>query len=146
MELLIDKNRDYRRYRPSVMEAVQLQSKGLQHVLSSNVSAVGVQDNDLIIRFINGSLYAYKNQASRYESILNSNSKGKWVWANLRRKGIPYEKIGTLKFQDDFEISDEEIFSQVDKIGADLVLALQNMGFYIPQFAGLETLGIMPLR
>lgn len=137
MELLIDKNREYRRYRPSAQEAIQLQSEGLQYVLSSNVSAVGVSGDNLIIRFQNGSLYSYKGQADKYESILNSNSKGHWVWVYLRRRNVPYDKIGTLKLDSDFQISDEEIFQQLDIGGALLMQRLIEFGFYVPQFNGI---------
>ena len=59
MKLLIDKNRDYRRYRPDPAEKIALANNGLQWVLSSNVSAIGTNGNDLIVRFHNGSLNIY---------------------------------------------------------------------------------------
>jgi len=110
MVLLEDKNRDYRRYRHSPDETSYLASKGLQHVLSSNVSAVGVVGKDLIIRFHNGSLYQYEDMAESYEDILRSNSKGKWVWRYLRRAGVPYRKIGSLPLEDDISATDDELF------------------------------------
>ena len=59
MKLLQDKNRKYRRYGYGSGEKIKLANYGLQWVLSSNVSAIGVAGDDLIVRFHNGSLYQY---------------------------------------------------------------------------------------
>jgi hypothetical protein len=75
---------------------------------------VGVKGESLIIRFHNGSMYEYPNQASQYENMLKSNSKGKWVWRNLRRKNVLYRKIGVLPLPDDIGVTDEEIFQEID--------------------------------
>ena len=75
-----------------------LSNLGYQFVNSSNVSALSVIDNDLYIRFHNGSVYRYPNSANLYETILQSNSKGKAVWKYLRRARKPYEKVGSLPF------------------------------------------------
>jgi hypothetical protein len=77
MRLLQDKGRDYKRLRPSSAEKIQLANEGLQWVLSSNVSAVGSVDEDLIIRFHNGSLYKYPNRGHLLGDILRTRSKGK---------------------------------------------------------------------
>ncbi len=114
MRLLQDKNRDFRRYRHDIKEKAFLKLNGLQHVLSSNVSAVGTRSNDLIIRFHNGSVYEYPNQASQYDSILASNSKGRWVWRFLRRARVPYRKSGIIPLPDDIDVTDEEIFQEID--------------------------------
>lgn len=111
MTLLEDKGRDYRRYSHSPDEKVTLQARGLQHVLSSNVSAVGISEDNLIIRFHNGSMYSYDEMASSFDKIMSSNSKGKWVWKHLRRPGVPYKKIGTLPLTDDIKASDEELMA-----------------------------------
>jgi hypothetical protein len=114
MELLQDLNRDYRRYSHSPRERTFLGLNGLQHIQSSNVSSVGVKGESLIIRFHNGSMYEYPNQASQYENMLKSNSKGKWVWRHLRRKNVLYRKIGVLPLPDDIGVTDEEIFQEID--------------------------------
>lgn len=114
MELLQDKNRDYQRYRHNARERSFLGLQGLQPVLSSNVSSVGVRGDSLIIRFHNGSMYEYPNQSTKYDDILRSNSKGKWVWRFLRRARVPYQKIGILPLPDDIGITDEEIFQEID--------------------------------
>lgn len=48
-------------------------------MLSSNVSAVGTDGDDLIVRFVNGSLYQYSKVADLYRPMLESNSKGHFV-------------------------------------------------------------------
>lgn len=114
MELLEDKGRPYRRFRFTPRERAFLSLNGFQPVLSSNVAGVGVKDNDLLIRFHNGSVYEYSNQANRYDDILKSNSKGKWVWSNLRRRNVPYKKLGSLPLADDIGVTDEDIFQEID--------------------------------
>ena len=54
---LEDKNRLYKRFRHSPSEKVKLAENGLQWVNSSNVSAVGKYDDDLIIRFHKSTCY-----------------------------------------------------------------------------------------
>jgi hypothetical protein len=114
--LLEDVGRDYQRFRHTPEEKINLVEQGLQHVLSSNVSAVGVSGDDLIIRFHNGSLYEYSNMANSFPKILKSNSKGKWVWKYLRRSNVPYRKIGTISLPDDLKMDDEELFKAIDNI------------------------------
>ena len=116
---LSEKARGYERYRHTAREKVFLQLNGLQHVLSSNVSSVGTKidafnNNALIIRFHNGSIYEYPGRAGDLENILKSNSKGKWVWRNLRRKNAPYRKTGKIPLPDDIGVTDEEIFQEID--------------------------------
>lgn len=114
MILLQDKNRDYRRYDHSAAERFTLAKNGFQAVQSSNVSAVGRSDDDLMIRFHNGSVYRYFKMGDDLMSILGSNSKGKWVWRFLRRAGVPYQHVGVLELPDDLDITDEELFALDD--------------------------------
>ena len=146
MILLEDKNREYKRYRMNPSEKIQLANNGLQWVLSSNVSAIGVSGKDLVIRFHNGSMYQYTNKADLFDTMLNSNSKGHFVWSKLRRPRVPYKKIGSLPFKNDDEVTDEEIFSLVDIRGLEVMARLQQMGMFIPNvqqtlnFIGLDAL------
>ena len=146
MILLEDKNREYKRFRPNVSEKIQLANNGLQWVLSSNVSALGTNEDSLIIRFHNGSLYEYPNQAKLFEDMLKSNSKGHFVWVKLRRPKVAYKKIGSLPFKSDSEVTDEEIFKLVELQGLAVMKRLQQMGMFIPNieqtlnFIGLEAL------
>lgn len=141
---LEDKNREYKRFRPSVSEKLQLANNGLQWVLSSNVSAVGVSGRDLVIRFHNGSLYLYPDKASLYEPLLNSNSKGHFVWERLRKTNASFVKIGSLPFKDDAQVTDEDILELVDKEGVEVLNRLLQLGVFVPNIAGKELLGILP--
>jgi hypothetical protein len=114
MTKLQDPQRKYRRYRHDIREKAFLQLNGLQHVLSSNVSAVGTKGDALVIRFHNGSVYEYPGKATDLEKILASNSKGKWVWRFLRRSRAFYKKTGVIPLPDDLGVTDEEIFQEID--------------------------------
>jgi len=141
MELLVDKNREYKRYRPNAYEKITLANNGLQWVLSSNVSAVGVSDNDLIVRFHNGSMYKYFGKADLYDAMLASNSKGHFVWVRLRKPKAPYDKIGSLPLPSDKEVTDEQIFGVIETQGLETEARLVAMGMFIPELnIGLETL------
>jgi|LGOV01.1.fsa_nt_gb hypothetical protein len=146
MELLVDKNRVYKRYRPSADEKIKLKNNGLQWVLSSNVSAVGTIGNDLVIRFINGSLYQYPNQAKLFEPMLKSNSKGHYVWVKLRKPQVAFNKIGSLPLDTDTDVTDDELLKLVDDRGKATEQKLLDMGMFIPTtgnelgLIGLQTL------
>lgn len=115
MTLLQDKNRDYRRWDHSGIERFTLAKAGFQAVQSSNVSAVGKSEDDLVIRFHNGGVYKYYGMGDKVVNILQTNSKGKWVWRFLRRAGVSYERIGDFPLPDDLEMTDEELFDLGDK-------------------------------
>ncbi len=140
MELLQDKNREYRRLRPNINEKLKLAQAGLQWTLSSNVSAVGKSGDALIIRFHNGSLYKYPNQAKLFDPMLASNSKGHFVWVKLRRTNVAYEKIGALPLDDDLEISDDDIMSLVKDEGVAVEKRLRALGIFIPTYE--QALGV----
>jgi len=116
MQILEDKGRFYKRKRPSPDEKIMLANEGLQYTLSSNVSAVGTDGDDLIIRFHNGSLYSYTNRAHLIDDILRSSSKGHWVFAHLRRNNAKFKKIGSLPLKSDIALTDEEIFGTIDEV------------------------------
>lgn len=48
-------------------------------VVSSNVSSVGYDGNDLIVKFNSGSIYRYVNAASHFKNILSASSVGKYL-------------------------------------------------------------------
>lgn len=134
MILLEDLNRDYRRYYPNPKEKLFLADVGCQWVMSSNVSAVcrfAEYQNDLVIRFVNGSVYRYMGLANKYDEILGSNSKGRWVWDHLRGrvKGqhkVPYQYLGKISLPSDEEVPDEVLFDNMFYEGiASLVLLEQ---------------------
>jgi hypothetical protein len=45
---------------------------------------------------------------------MSSNSKGRWVWRFLRRARVPYKKSGVIPLPDDLDVSDEDIFQEID--------------------------------
>lgn len=130
---LEDKGRKYKRFRFTPKEKTYLSTQGLQWVLSSNVAGVGRVDNKLIIRFHNGSMYEYPNMADRYDEILASNSKGKWVWRHIRRAGVPYRKIGVLPLPTDEQLTDEELFDRINQGALEDEARLKQLGLYIAQ-------------
>lgn len=106
---LEDKNRDFKRLRHTPQEKAQLSRAGFQHVLSSNVSAIAKDKNNLVVRFHGGATYSYSNQADLYEPMLRSNSKGRFVWQKLIRKKVPFRKVGSVTFKDDAQFSDRDL-------------------------------------
>ena len=53
-------------------------------VVSSNVVAIGYENNDLYVDFKSGS-YVYKDVPEEiYVGLLNAESKGKYMWAHVR--------------------------------------------------------------
>lgn len=143
---LEDKGRRYKRFRPSAQEKIQLANNGLQWVLSSNVSAIGINDQDLIIRFHNGSIYKYPGRYYLYEEMLESNSKGRYVWVNLRRRKVPYKKIDRLPLASDINIEDELIFKGIDTEGELIDKYLKQLGMFIPESTPTNTLELIQLN
>lgn len=109
MAVKLNENREYQRILLSEQSEQILESRGYETVFSSNVSAIATSGDDLVIRFHNGSVYAYDKQAKNYERLMAAASKGKWVWRFLRRKNVPYRKIGSLPLPEDVIVQDEEI-------------------------------------
>ncbi len=101
--------RQHQRIMPSPKSRKTLREGGYTWVLSSNVSAVAVRGDDLFIRFHNGSLYQYPRQGDRFNDMIESSSKGRWVWNNLRRPNVTYRKVGTLPLPEDTIEPDEEV-------------------------------------
>ena len=113
--ILEDKNRYYKRNRHSAEEKNILAKAGLQHVLSSNVSAVANIKEALVIRFHNGSMYSYTDRGQLVDDILWAPSKGKWVWRHLRRKNAAFVKLASLPLPSDIALSDDSIFENIQR-------------------------------
>ena len=126
-------NYEYPRIKTSVENQAILRSQGYTPVFSSNVSGIQRQDRDLYIRFHNGSIYVYPNQGSNFGDLLLSPSKGKWVWANLRRKNVSYSKVGTLPLEGDLDLTTDEMMSRLADEGL-LVQAIQMVKAFTPVF------------
>ena len=107
---------EYERIHTSVSDQRTLREKGYTPFFSSNVSAGQRVGKDLYIRFHNGNIYKYPNKGSRFNDLLLSPSKGKWVWANLRRKNVSYSKVGSMPLSGDRDLSYDELFAAYEKI------------------------------
>lgn len=110
----------YRRIRQSPKQKSFLGGLGYTSVESSFISAVMVQEENLIIRFHNGSLYEYYGFADEFERILLANSKGQYFNRNIRPTEL-YARIGSLPFPEKYEIdipqknwTDEELFDKLE--------------------------------
>lgn len=64
-----------------------------ENFVSSNVDKFKRQGNNLLVGFLNGSIYIYYGVGRLFIGLINAGSKGKWVWKNLRRKKVSYSKI-----------------------------------------------------
>jgi hypothetical protein len=74
----------------------ELRKVGFTPLKSSNVSAIAEQEDDLIIRFHDASLYRYPNQGDLFNEMASALSPGRFVWNRLRRPMVRFEKIGAL--------------------------------------------------
>lgn len=131
---------EYPRIKTSVGNQAILRSQGYTPVFSSNVSAIQRKLKDLYIRFHNGSVYKYPNQGSKYGDLLLSPSKGKWVWANLRRKNVAYSKVGDFPLTGDSDLTDEQLLERIVEEGL-LVRAIELVQSAQPVFNTINVLG-----
>lgn len=63
---------------------------------SSNISKIGYDEHNhkLYVEFSDGSLYCYSPVLKdSWEDFKKTESKGKWVWNNLRHKKVPCEAV-----------------------------------------------------
>jgi len=132
--LLYDENIKYRadmttkrRIQPSATQKLKLDEWGLQWVTSSFISAIGVQDNNLFIRFWNGSYYAYYGFASHYDKMLQSISKGRYFIRNIRPTKN-YEKLGDLPFKQDLKMDDTELFQAIQNEYNQVIMQMYKLG------------------
>lgn len=106
MPIPLDEQRPYDRLKHTQDERQYLRQRGFRPVVSSNVSAVARDGAKLIVRFHGGNTYVYPNSGDRFQDFMNAYSKGKWVWSELRRKGVPYRRVGSYNIPDDVESRD----------------------------------------
>ena len=127
--LLEDKVRNYQRIRLNTTEKKQLIKEGLTPVLSSNVSAIGKEGASLIVRFHGGATYEYPRSGKLYARMLNSYSKGKFVWNQLRRKNVPYNRIANIPMKYDQRIKDRDLMEEVEikKVNKDRLTTKQTI-------------------
>ena len=104
---------EYKRIKTPVSDQKTLKEAGYTPVFSSNVSAIQRKLKDLYIRFHNGSIYKYPGQGKNFGDLLLSSSKGKWVWANLRKTNISFSKVGSMPLDGDLDLTDEQLFTEL---------------------------------
>jgi len=97
----LNENRKYQRLVHTEGESKYLARRGFRSVVSSNVSAVAKDGKTLIVRFHGGATYGYPTSGDRYYDMLNASSKGRFVWTELRRVGVPYYRMGAVNIEDD---------------------------------------------
>ena len=102
----------YQRIDQSAEQKWELAKRGYQHVQSSFISAIKVEGEDLLIRFLNGSVYWYSGVGSLFDAMMRANSKGQYFWRHIRSK-VPYEKRGSLDIGGELIISDEDLFKDL---------------------------------
>lgn len=95
--------RKYNRLVHTESESKYLARHGMRSVVSSNVSAVAKDGETLVVRFHGGATYGYPTSGDRYYDMLNASSKGRFVWTELRRAGVPYYRMGAVNIADDVE-------------------------------------------
>ena len=105
----------YPRIKTSVENQKILKASGYTPVFSSNVSAIQRSGADLYIRFHNGVVYQYPRKGKDYGSLLTSASKGKWVWANLRKTNAPYNRVGNFPLDGDVDLTTEQMMERVSQ-------------------------------
>jgi len=101
MPKLLNEKRPFKRLLHSEEEKKQLESKGFEAVVSSNVSAIAKDKADLVIRFHGGATYSYRNKGNQFENMMAAASKGKWVWRFLIRPNVSFQKVGSIVIKDD---------------------------------------------
>jgi len=101
-----EEGRKYTRLKHTKDEEITLRTKGLIPVVSSNVSGIARNENVLVVRFHGGATYGYPSSGELFNEMLKSPSKGKFVWRELRRKRVPYYRMGAVNLLDDVESKD----------------------------------------
>jgi hypothetical protein len=86
----------FNKVQQTAIEKNELRKVGFLPLKSSNVSAIAEQEDDLIIRFHDASLYRYPNQGDLFNEMASALSPGRFVWNRLRRPRVRFEKIGAL--------------------------------------------------
>lgn len=63
----------------------------LEEVTSSNIAAIGHDGQDLLVRFKNNDLYRYLGASSHFDKMMEAESVGKYLIANVKGK-FDYKK------------------------------------------------------
>ncbi len=54
------------------------------NVVSSNISGIAINGNNLVIKFNSGGIYEYENAANEYSNIIAASSKGKYFHCYIK--------------------------------------------------------------
>ena len=68
-------------------------TKWIDNFVSTNVWKFKVKGSNLMIMYLDGSVYLYFGVAKEFLGLFNVGSKGKWVWRKLIRTNVNYAKI-----------------------------------------------------
>lgn len=61
----------------------------MENVTSSTIKAVGYEGKDLLVQFVSGTVYRYKDVPKKvYEEFLSAESKGKFLNENVKVKYV----------------------------------------------------------
>ena len=101
-----DELKKYDRLKHTDPEKQYLRLRGFVPVVSSNVSAVAKDGDDLIVRFHGGATYVYPNSGNLYQPMLDASSKGRFVWNRLRKAGKRYFRTRNYNIENDVESRD----------------------------------------
>lgn len=110
---VLNEDRKYPRVRPSANEKYQLEKAGFQWTLSSFISAIGTEGNNLLIRFKNSTVYSYPNKATLFDKMLKAPSKGKFFWRNLRQMKN-FTKGASFPLESDINLEDDQLIEELD--------------------------------
>lgn len=90
----------------SLEQSRELMKAGFVPVISSWVSALGVEGNDLYIRFHNGNVYKYQGLGSKYQQLAKAQSKGRAIHKFIFGK-VKGKKVGSLPISGDVEVMED---------------------------------------
>ena len=119
-----DKGRDYRRLEHTKDERDRLDRSGFTPVLSSNVSAIGEHNDDLYVRFHGGHSYIYPGSGDLYRPMLQSSSKGRFVWTQLRKKNVAYRRIANVRLPKDVPSTDMNLPESTIEVTSEVLQGL----------------------
>jgi hypothetical protein len=121
---LTDLNREWKRILQSDEQKQLLASKDLAWVTSSCISAIGVDNGNLRVRFHSGYVYTYPQLGNLFDKFLASNSKGRYFNRNVRKYG--YSKKELISFGNE-PLSEQDVFDILEsKYIKELFGALQT--------------------
>ena len=61
------------------------------HIKSSNIKAIGVIEDDLIVWFVKGSIYLYGGASEHFKTMMLSDSKGKYFHKHIKPLKVFYK-------------------------------------------------------